>query len=178
MIVVFTMISIKNTNNIMIQLKISKPFWQVFGLGLLAGMRATSAPVIASHILSKHPSKQLAKSPLSFMQSGGMALGMKILAAGELVGDKLPKTPNRTSTTGLIGRCLSGSLAGATIYKASGNNALTGAILGSIVALGSTFGSYYLRKFIVDKTHVFDPYIGAIEDVLVTGGGAALIISA
>lgn len=112
------------------------------------------------------------------MQSGGTALGMKILAAGELVGDKLPKTPNRTSTIGVIGRCLSGSLAGATIYKASGNNALSGAILGSIVALGSTFGSYYLRKFIVDKTHVFDPYIGAIEDVLVTGGGAALIISA
>jgi uncharacterized membrane protein len=176
MIVVSAVISIESIN--MNQLKISKPFWQVIGLGVLAGMRTTSAPVIVSHILSKHPSKQLAKSPLSFMQSGGTALGMKILAAGELVGDKLPKTPNRTSTIGVIGRCLSGSLAGATIYKASGNNALSGAILGSIVALGSTFGSYYLRKFIVDKTHVFDPYIGAIEDVLVTGGGAALIISA
>lgn len=162
----------------MIQLKISKSFWQVLGLGLLAGMRATSAPTVVSHVLSKHPSRQLAKSPLRFMQSGGMALGMKVLAIGELVGDKLPKTPNRTSTTGVIGRCLSGSLAGATIYKASGNNALTGALLGSIVALGSTFGSYYLRKFIVDKAHVFDPYVGVIEDTLVTGGGACLIISA
>ena len=178
MIVVFTIISIKNIDNIMIQLKISKSFWQVFGLGLLAGMRATSAPVITSHILSKHPSKQLPKSPLSFMQSGNVALGMKILAAGELVGDKLPKTPNRTCTTGVIGRCLSGSLAGATIYKASGNNALTGALLGSIVALGSTFGSYYLRKLTVDKTQVSDPYIGAIEDALVIGAGTGLIISA
>lgn len=162
----------------MVHLKISKPFWQVFGLGLLAGMRTTSALVIVSQILSKHPSKQLAKSPLSFMQSGVTAIGVKILAAGELVGDKLPKTPDRTSTTGLIGRCLSGSLAGATIYKASGNNALTGALLGSIVAFGSTFGSFYLRKFIVDKKDVFDPYIGVFEDALVAGGGVALIISA
>lgn len=162
----------------MIGLKTSKPFWQVFGLGVLAGMRTTSAPVIVSHILSRHKSNRLSKSPLSFMQSGNVAVGMKVLAAGEMVGDKLPKTPNRTSAVGVIGRCLSGSLAGASIYKVSGGNALTGALLGSVVALGSTFGSYYLRKFIVDKTHVFDPFIGAIEDALVIGTRAGLIITA
>jgi uncharacterized membrane protein len=162
----------------MIKLKTSKPFWQVLALGILAGMRTTSAPVIVSHILSRHKSNRLSKSPLSFMQSGNVALGMKVLVLGELVGDKLPKTPNRTSTGGVIGRCLAGSLAGASIYKASGNNTLTGAILGSVIALGSTFGSYYLRKFIVDKTHVFDPFIGAIEDALVVGAGAGLIITA
>ena len=162
----------------MTHLKISKPFWQVFSLGILAGMRTTSAPLIASHILSRHQSKSLAKSPLSFMQSGYVAAGMKVLGAGELVGDKLPGTPNRINAGGVIGRCLSGSLAGACIYKASGNNALTGALLGSVAALGSTFGSYYLRKFAVDKTHIFDPYVGAIEDALVIGAGAGLIISA
>ncbi len=160
------------------QLKISKPFWQVLGLGILAGMRTTSAPVIASQILSKHPSKHLAASPLRFMQSPNVALGMKVLALGEAVGDKFPKTPNRIAVGGVIGRCLAGSLAGASIYKATGNNALVGALLGSAVALGSTFGSYYLRRFVVGKTAIFDPYIGAIEDVLVAAAGTGLIITA
>jgi uncharacterized membrane protein len=170
--------STKQKSGNTVPLKLSKPFWQALALGVLAGMRATSAPVIASHILGRHQSKLLSKSPFSFMQSGSVALGMKILAAGELVGDKLPKTPNRTSAGGIIGRCLSGSLAGASIYKATGKNALTGALLGSVAALGSTFGSYYLRKFTVNKTHVFDPYIGAIEDALVIGAGTGLIITA
>ena len=160
------------------QLKISKPFWQVLGLGILAGMRTTSAPVVASQILSRHPSNHLAASPLRFMQSGNVALGMKVLALGEAVGDKLPKTPNRIAVGGLVGRCLAGSLAGASIYKAKGNNALVGALLGAAATLGSTFGSYYLRRFMVAKTDIFDPYIGAIEDVLVAAAGTGLIMTA
>jgi uncharacterized membrane protein len=103
---------------------------------------------------------------------------MKLLALGEAVGDKLPKTPNRIAAGGLVGRCLAGSLAGASIYKARGNNALVGALLGSAVALGSTFGSYYLRRFVVSKTDIFDPYIGAMEDALVAAAGTVLIITA
>ena len=160
------------------QLKLSKTFWQVLGLGVLAGMRTTSAPVVASQVLSRHPSKHLANSPLRLMQSTNVALGMKVLALGEAVGDKLPKTPNRIAAGGVIGRCFAGSLAGASIYKAAGKSALTGALLGSAVALGSTFGSYYLRRFVVNKTGIFDPYIGTIEDALVAGAGAGLIISA
>ncbi|WP_295796112.1 hypothetical protein [Mucilaginibacter sp.] len=90
----------------------------------------------------------------------------------------MPNTPNRIAAGGVVGRCLAGSLAGASIYKATGNNALIGALLGSAVALGSTFGSYYLRRFVVAKTDIFDPYIGAIEDAVVAGAGAVLIISA
>jgi len=103
---------------------------------------------------------------------------MKVLALGEAIGDKLPKTPNRITAGGVIGRCLAGSLAGASIYKATGSNALVGALLGSAVALGSTFGSYYLRRFVVAKTDIFDPYIGAIEDAVVAGAAAGLIMTA
>lgn len=158
--------------------KISKPFWQVFGLGILAGMRTASAPAVASRILSHHHSTRLAKSPLRFMQSRSVALGMEILAGAELVGDKLPGTPNRINAVGIAGRCLSGSLAGASIYKASGKNALTGALLGSIIALGATYSSYYLRKAAVHKTHISDPFIGALEDALVLGTATGLAITA
>lgn len=161
-----------------IKLNLPGLFWQVAGLGILAGMRTFSAPVVASHILSRHKSKNLSGSPLKFMQSDTTALVFKVLAAGELVGDKLPITPNRTATPGVIGRCVSGALAGASIFKASGSNALAGAIIGSVSALGSTFGCYYLRKFVVAKTDIADPVIGGIEDALVAGTGACLIITA
>ncbi len=162
----------------MMQTRFSKPFWQALSLGVLAGMRTSSAPLIANQILNKHPSKSLSGSPLKFMRSEKAGIVLKIFAAGELVGDKLPFIPNRIEAGGIIGRCLSGGLAGATIFKANNNNALIGGLLGAAVAFGSTFGSYFLRKAIVKKSHFHDPLIGALEDILVIGSGIILIKSA
>jgi uncharacterized membrane protein len=156
-------------------LKISHPFWQVISLGALAGMRTASAPTIASHILTHHPSKKLAGSALNFMQSDKAALAFKAFAIAEFVGDKLPGTPNRIKPSALVARCLSGSLVGAAIYKSNGNNAFAGAALGLAAAFCSTFGSFYLRKNVVSTTHIADPLIGAVEDVLVIGTGIVLI---
>lgn len=161
-----------------LKLDLPGPFWQVVGLGVLAGMRTFSAPVIVSHILSTHPSKGLEKSPLNFMQSDKAALIFKILAVGELVGDKLPNTPNRTAIPGIVGRCLAGAVAGASVFKVSRNSAVAGAIIGSVAAFGSTFGCYYLRKIAGAKTGIADPIVGAIEDALVVSAGAGLIITA
>jgi uncharacterized membrane protein len=156
------------------KLKITHPILQVLGLGALAGMRSTSAPAITSHILSHHHSKKLENSPLNFMQSEKVATVLKIMALGELIGDKLPTAPNRIIPFACAGRCLSGALAGASIFKATGGNALIGGILGGAAAVASTFGSFYLRKGVVEKTKVLDPVIGAIEDALVISSGIGL----
>jgi uncharacterized membrane protein len=157
------------------EIKITQPLLQVVGLGVLAGMRTSSAPAITSHILSQHYSRQLAHSSLAFMQSDKVASALKIFVIAELIGDKLPSAPNRIKPVGLVARCLSGALAGACIYKASGNKGLSGALLGSAAALVSTFGSFLLRKSIVKQTRIFDPIIGAIEDALVIGAGVAMV---
>jgi len=157
------------------KLKITHPFWQVLGIGALAGMRSSAAPVIASQILSHHQNKRLGKSPLKFMQSGRVSKTLRAMAISEVIIDKLPSTPNRINVTGLIGRGLSGALAGASIYKAIGGNTAMGAALGGAAAIASSFGSFYLRRDAVKKTRIFDPIIGAIEDALVIGAGAALI---
>jgi uncharacterized membrane protein len=156
------------------KLKIEKPFWQVLGVGLLAGMRSASAPAITSHILSHHRSKKIARSPLSFMQSDGVANGLKIMSVAEFIGDKLPTAPNRIKPVVLFARCISGALAGAGILKASGGNAVVGALLGGTTAFASTFGSFFLRKSVVKNSGVIDPIIGAIEDALVIGAGVEL----
>jgi uncharacterized membrane protein len=143
------------------KLKISRPFWQVLGIGALAGMRTSSAPVIASHILSARHHSRLAHSPLNFMQSRKVAGALKVLSLTELVMDKLPSTPNRIRPAGVVFRCLSGALAGASIYKASGNNV----------------ASFALRRGTVKHTHIIDPIIGAIEDALVIGAGVGIVMS-
>jgi len=156
-------------------LKITHPFWQVLGIGALAGMRSSAAPVIASQILSHHQNKRLDRSPLKFMQSKRVSKTLMALAISEVIVDKLPSTPNRIKVAGLIGRGLSGALAGASIYKAIGGSAALGAALGGTTAIAAAFGSFYLRRNTVKKTRIFDPIIGAIEDALVIGAGAALI---
>jgi len=155
-------------------LKIKHPFWQVLGMGLVTGMRSTAAPVITSHILSHHRTKKLDKSPLRFLQKETVETALKLLALSELVMDKLPSAPNRIGMQGVIGRGLAGALAGASIFKATGGKAMAGALLGGSAAVASTFGSFYLRRGLVKKTRVFDPFIGAVEDALVIGAGVGL----
>jgi uncharacterized membrane protein len=156
------------------KLKISKPFLQAIGLGVLAGMRTTSALVVSTHILSNHQSKKLGNSPLKFMQSPTVATTLKVLSLSEVIVDKLPTTPNRTEPAGVAGRCLSGALAGAGIYKAVGGKALTGALIGGAVAIAATYGSYFLRKSATKASRISDPVIGGIEDALVIGAGIGL----
>jgi uncharacterized membrane protein len=160
------------------KLKISNPFWQVVGLGALAGMRSASAPAITSHILSHHQhSKKMNKSALNFMQSNAVANALKIAAVAEFVMDKLPSTPNRIKPVILAGRLLSGVLVGASIYKASGNKPVVGAVLGGAAAVASSFGMFFLRKGAVKRLGIFDPIIGAVEDALVVGAGVGLVRS-
>jgi uncharacterized membrane protein len=161
-------------NIVPMKLKIEKPFWQAISIGILAGMRSASAPAIASYILSNHKSKILAKSHLGFLQSDVVAKGLKYMAIFEFIGDKLPSAPNRIKPVALVGRGISGALAGAGIFKATGGSAVNGALIGGAAAIASTFGSFFLRKATVKGTGIIDPIIGAIEDALVVGAGIEL----
>lgn len=159
-------------------LKIAKPFWQAVSLGTLAGMRSMSAPAITSHILSRHHSANLEGTPLNFIQHERVADALKVLAVAELLGDKLPGAPNRIKPAVLVSRCLSGALAGASIYKAAGEHAVTGALLGGASAIASTFVSFFARKATVKNSTMIDPLVGMIEDALVFGGSAGLATAA
>ena len=155
-------------------IKLSNIICQAAGLGIIAGMRTFSATAVISHVYSRHPSKNLESSGFRLIQTINTSKVFKVLAAGELIGDKLPNTPNRTSAGGLTGRILSGSLAGATVYKASGRQPLIGALIGGGAAIASAFGCMLLRKALGKSTSIPDPYIGALEDVIVIGAATAL----
>ncbi|QNH63392.1 DUF4126 family protein [Hymenobacter sediminicola] len=152
----------------------SKHFWQTVGLGTIAGFRSMTAPALLTGNLAKFHPQALAGSPLRYLQKPLVATGFKLLAGGELVGDKLPQTPNRIAPPVLLGRLLSGALVGATLYKINHGKTLNGALLGSAVAGLATFGSFWLRKKTTDESGLPSALVGGLEDILVLSSGLAL----
>ncbi len=148
-------------------------FWPALGLATLAGMRATSAPTFLSSYLSGQARPEgLVKSPLRFLQNPTVANTLKGLMALELAGDKNPKGGNRTDPNQLAVRAASGALSGATLYRARGGRALSGALVGSLGAVAATFASFWLRKTISERTHTNTSIVGVGEDALVVGSGS------
>jgi uncharacterized membrane protein len=150
-------------------------FWPTLGLAALTGSRATSGPAFLSQYLSQQAlAPGLTGSPLRFLAKPGVAKTLKFLIAGEVVGDKLPNTPNRIVPQQLTTRAASGALMGATLYKAKGGSAVSGALIGALGTVAATYLTYYLRKGISEKTNTPTALVGAGEDALVLASGSAL----
>lgn len=141
-------------------------FWPTTGLAIVAGMRTMASLAAVSSYLSKYPSPLVTATPLNILQKKYVAVGLKALTLAEMAADKKVDTPNRIEKAGLITRGISGALVGAAVYKSRSGSALFGAILGGTIAVAATFGSFYLRKKVVNSTTVTDPTIGGLEDVV------------
>jgi uncharacterized membrane protein len=152
-------------------------YWKAIGLGALAGMRALTAPALLSHQLSKAEPALLENSPLRYLKSGPVALGLKLLAASELAGDKLPNMPDRTALPSLAVRAACGALVGAAIFTSSRDKALTGALVGGLAAVAGTYGSFYLRQALGEYGHVPNTIAGLMEDAVMLSSGIALVKS-
>ncbi len=144
-------------------------------MGVIAGMRSMSAPALLSSALRQHPSRRLAHSRLSWLQSSGASTGLKLLAGAEMIGDKLPNAPNRTEPISVVGRTLSGALVGAALYKLNRQKLLRGAAVGGLGAIAGTFGAFALRKLAADSGELPEPLPGVVEDLLVVAGGKTLL---
>ena len=114
-----------------------------FVLGVVAGLRAMMAPTVVSWF-ARSGTLAVASSPLAFMGYRFTPIIFTVLAIGELINDKLPKTPSRKAPPAFIARILSGALTGATI-GAAGNSLVMGLILGAIGAVVGTLGGAAAR---------------------------------
>ena len=150
-------------------------FWPTIGFAAIAGMRSMSAPALLSHYLTRNPSWLLLSSPLRALQKPLVARGLKLAAAGEMVMDKLPGTPDRIAPPVLLGRLLSGALVGAAVYKSREGSSAAGAVVGGLGAVAATFISYALRVGISKQANWPVAAVGVGEDALVLGSGAALL---
>ena len=145
-----------------------------FLIGFLGGLRSLTPAVATAWAV--HLGWMKLERPFSLIGSTASVLILSLLALAELVADKLPKTPNRTSLPGLIARIVMGALTGACVALSASGASILGAVLGIVGAVAGTFAGYKARTGIVKALSVPDIYVALAED-LIAIGGSLLIVS-
>ena len=95
------------------------------------------------------------------------AIVFAVLAVGELIGDKLPMTPNRTALFPLAARICFGGLVGALAATGLQGSALEGILLGAVSALAGTFLGFHLRQWLVKDKGLPAFGVALVEDFVV-----------
>jgi uncharacterized membrane protein len=139
---------------------------RALGLGAISGLRSLSGPAFVSRAASRGD-LDLDDTIFAFLGSPRISKALVLMELGELVGDKLPATPSRTSPPPLLGRAASGALVGAAVFVSEGRRATTGAALGSTAAIAGAFAGERLRALAVEKTGLPDPVVALAEDATV-----------
>jgi uncharacterized membrane protein len=145
-----------------------------FLIGVVAGLRAMTAPAAASWAAATGRA-QVQGGMLSFMGAAITPWVFTVLAVLELIADQLPKTPSRKTPVQFGARVISGALSGATIGAGTGALA-PGLVLGALGAIAGTFGGYELRARLA-KAFKRDTPAALIEDAVAIGA-AVLIVCA
>lgn len=142
---------------------------RALGLGAISGLRSMSGPAFVSRVAAQGR-LPLEGTRLAFLGSPRLSKVLTVLAAGELVGDKLPATPSRTSLPLLLGRAASGGLVGAALFASAERPATSGGILGAGAAVAGAFAGEKLRGLAGQKSGIPDPIVALVED------GVALLV--
>lgn len=141
-------------------------------LGVIAGLRAVT-PAAAVSWTALLGILKLTGTPLGFLGAAATPWILSAIAAGELINDKLPKTPSRKVPIQFGGRIVSGGLAGAAVGLSAG--ALPpGVVLGALGAVAGTLGGAWARGRLAA---VFgrDLPAAVIEDVVAVAGAALVV---
>jgi uncharacterized membrane protein len=139
---------------------------RTLGLGAISGLRSLSGPAFVSRAASRGD-LDLDRTVFAFLGSSRVSKTLVLMELGELVGDKLPVTPSRTSPLPLLGRAASGALVGAAIFVSESRRATIGAALGSTAAIAAGFAGERLRALKVEKTGLPDLVVALAEDAVV-----------
>ena len=145
-----------------------------FLIGVVVGLRSMTGPAAISWA-ARLGWLHLENTWLAFLGFEGTPYIFSVLAIGELIADKLPKTPSRKAPVGFIGRIVSGALCGAAVGASS--QALMGGLLAGVLgAVAGTLGGYEFRARLVRAIGGNDLPIALLEDAIAICG-AFLIVS-
>ncbi|GAC1575042.1 MAG: DUF4126 family protein [Candidatus Elarobacter sp.] len=129
---------------------------RAFGIGFVSGMRSMTGP-----------------AAVRIRAGGPSAVVVPLLALGELVVDKLPGVPERTTPASVVLRALSGGYAGSFLARERADRRIAFA-LGAAGALAGTYAMLELRRAATRKTGLPDPVIALVEDVAAISAGLLL----
>jgi uncharacterized membrane protein len=145
-----------------------------FLIGVVAGLRALT-PLAAVSWAARLGWLHLDHTWLAFLGFAATPYIVSALAIGELINDKLPKTPSRKAPPGFIARIITGALCGAAVGAAS-PSPIGGVLAGALGAVAGTLGGYEFRSRLVKAIGGKDLPIALLEDAIALGG-ALLIVS-
>ena len=140
----------------------------IFLAGFFVGLRSLAPPAVTAW--AAHAGWLRLRSPLSWLGTMPAAVIFTLLAIFELINDKLPKTPSRTSPPGLIARIVMGAFTGACIATAATASLILGAVVGIIGALAGTYGGYRARAALDKALGTPDFVVAVVEDIIAIGG--------
>jgi uncharacterized membrane protein len=142
-------------------------------IGVVAGLRSLTAPAVVAWAgylgwINLH------STWASWVANIITVIAFTVLAVGELITDKLPKTPARTAVPSFTARIIMGGFSGAVI-GAAWHWTFTALGAGVIGAVLGTLGGYHARRRLVAAIRGRDLPIALLEDAVAILGGFALL---
>jgi uncharacterized membrane protein len=139
-----------------------------FLIGVIAGLRSLTAPALVSWA-ARLGWLHLENTWLAFLGYAATPYILTLMAIGELVNDKLPKTPSRKAPAPFIARLAMGALCGAALGAPA--QAQVGCLIAGVLgAAAGTLGGYELRRRGVQAVGGNDLPIALLEDAIAVCG--------
>ena len=145
------------------------------GLAAIAGLRSMAAPALLSRAVRRGDVEGLQDTKLVALGHPKVSGALQLMMVGEMVADKTPFIPSRTSPPALLGRALSGALVGTAFFIAEGHRGSSGAALGALCAVVGAYTGEQLRAKGTQKLGLPDFVLAFVEDGIVLFGGTYLL---
>jgi uncharacterized membrane protein len=139
-----------------------------FVIGVLNGLRSLTPPAVVAWAAYLRWIKL--QGALALIGSVVAAAIFTLLAAFELVADKMPWIPDRITFMSLTARGVMGALTGACVAAAGGQWAVIGATCGAAGSIAGAFAGYYARMRSEKALGLPDIYVALVEDLICVGG--------
>jgi uncharacterized membrane protein len=144
-------------------------------IGAVAGLRSMLAPAMVGRALENDGAAGhgLAGRALASPASG---LLLPVLAAAELLADKLPMIPARITPAPLLARAISGAFAASALAAERGprrRSRIVPALVGAASAVGAAFAGYHLRRWVRRRSGLPDVVVAVVEDAAAVALGSA-----
>ena len=155
-----------------VEFEVSPATFETIALASIAGLRSMSAPAFLSRAIERGDLR--APNFLPALGSPKVSALLVLLTVGEMIADKTPLVPARTSAPALLGRVLSGALCGATLFASEGRDRNSGATLGVICAVIAAYAGEGFRSLGARKG-IPDPILATLEDMVVLTLGKRIL---
>jgi len=154
---------------------VTRPSWTTAArIGAVAGLRSMLAPALVGRSLENAGAAGhgLAGRALASPAAGAI---LPVLAALELLADKLPMMSARIAPASLVARALSGACASAVVAAERGGRRrgrIAPALVGAAAAVAAAFAGYQLRRWVRRRARLPDAIVAVVADAVAVALGS------